>query len=245
MKKLIILAIVCVIFVGTASVPQCFCAEEIVFCCGRQEFTYNIANNTKKANNFYEDFELNKYNRFGTTQQKKELLAHMLNLGFETRVAVEYIYPNISKVINKIERTVNVKERNASLKVDANSKNVFLITPHVVGKRVDTQQIYENLAQKILTDQTLYITVTTSEIMPETVSADYQKFTHLRADFSTSIASSSADRKHNVKNALNSLNMVEVLPNETFSFNACVGRRTKENGYRQAKIIVGDEFVDG
>jgi len=71
------------------------------------------------------------------------------------------------------------------------------------------------------------------------------KFTNLRADFSTDISSSSADRKHNIKNALASLNKCEVAPGQTFSFNKTVGRRTKENGYRQAKIIVNNEFVEG
>ncbi|MCQ2564450.1 MAG: peptidoglycan binding domain-containing protein, partial [Clostridia bacterium] len=147
MKKLFILAIICVIFVGTASVPQCFCLEEIVFLCGKQEFVYTVDKNIKKSNNFYEEFELNKYNRFGTMEQKRELLEHMLNLGFETRVAVEYLYPNISKTINKIERTVNVQERDANLKIDTNTNKVFIITPQVIGKRVNTQQIYEDLAQ--------------------------------------------------------------------------------------------------
>ncbi len=245
MKKLIISSLVCVIFICALAVPQCFCLNEIVFVCDNKEFTYSVDKNIKKSRNFYEEFELNKYNRFGTTAQKKELLIRMLQLGFDKDVIIEYLYPNISKTIEKIERTINVKERDATLSTNSNTKDVFLIAPHVVGKMVNRWQIYEDLVQRILNDQELCVNVKTNKIIPHVVTEDYQKYTHLRADFSTSIASSSADRKHNVKNALNSLNFVEVLPSETFSFNECVGRRTTENGYRQAKIIVGDEFIDG
>ena len=41
------------------------------------------------------------------------------------------------------------------------------------------------------------------------------------------------------------MNKVEIAPNEIFSFNKTVGRRTAENGYREAKIIVNNEFVEG
>ena len=35
------------------------------------------------------------------------------------------------------------------------------------------------------------------------------------------------------------------MPGESFSFNKTVGRRTEENGFRRAKIIVGGQYTDG
>jgi len=87
--------------------------------------------------------------------------------------------------------------------------------------------------------------VPTTRIEPEILAKDYAVFTNLRADFSTSISTSSLDRKHNIKNAMNALNKVEIYPNQVFSFNKIVGERTENNGYRNAKIIVNNEFVEG
>jgi vancomycin resistance protein YoaR len=67
----------------------------------------------------------------------------------------------------------------------------------------------------------------------------------LRASFFTSYASSSAERKHNIALASKSLNNTFVDVNGEFSFNYTVGERTMKRGYKQAKIIVGGEFVDG
>jgi len=69
--------------------------------------------------------------------------------------------------------------------------------------------------------------------------------TNLRAKFSTNFSSSSADRKHNIRQAVKKINGYTVKPNETFSFNNVVGRRTEQNGYKVAKIISQGELVDG
>ncbi|MFR6055611.1 MAG: VanW family protein [Eubacteriales bacterium] len=67
----------------------------------------------------------------------------------------------------------------------------------------------------------------------------------LRAEFTTDYSKSAADRKHNIALAAKSLNDALVAPGEEFSFNRRVGERTKARGYKEAKIIVGGEFVEG
>ena len=67
----------------------------------------------------------------------------------------------------------------------------------------------------------------------------------LRASFYTSYSKSTEERKHNISLASKSLNNVFVDVNGEFSFNYTVGERTKKRGYKEAKIIVNGEFVDG
>lgn len=67
----------------------------------------------------------------------------------------------------------------------------------------------------------------------------------LRASFYTSYSNSSQERKHNIMLASKSINNTLVDVNGEFSFNYTVGERTQKRGYKQAKIIVGGEFVDG
>ncbi len=67
----------------------------------------------------------------------------------------------------------------------------------------------------------------------------------LRASFYTSFGSSTAERKSNIRLSTNSLNNVMIDVDGEFSFNKVVGERTEKRGYKNAKIIVGGEFVDG
>ncbi|MBE7087498.1 MAG: hypothetical protein E7369_04270 [Clostridiales bacterium] len=67
----------------------------------------------------------------------------------------------------------------------------------------------------------------------------------LRAEFSTYYATSTDERKHNVKIATDKLNGVLIDVGGEFSFNLTVGERTEKNGYKKAKIISYGEFVDG
>ncbi len=67
----------------------------------------------------------------------------------------------------------------------------------------------------------------------------------LRAQFYTSYKSSTIERKHNIALASSSLNNTFVDVGKEFSFNQTVGARTEKRGYKNSKIIVGGEFVDG
>lgn len=67
----------------------------------------------------------------------------------------------------------------------------------------------------------------------------------LRSSFYTTYSSSSEERKHNIKLASNSLNNTIVDAGGEFSFNLTVGARTERKGYKNAKIIVNGEFIDG
>lgn len=67
----------------------------------------------------------------------------------------------------------------------------------------------------------------------------------LRSSFYTTYSSSSEERKSNIKLCAKSINNTLVDVNGEFSFNTIVGPRTEKRGYKQAKIIVNGEFVDG
>ena len=67
----------------------------------------------------------------------------------------------------------------------------------------------------------------------------------LIAHFSTYYGESSENRKHNVELAARKINGTTLYPEDEFSFNDCVGRRTEANGFKSAFIIKDGEFVEG
>lgn len=52
-------------------------------------------------------------------------------------------------------------------------------------------------------------------------------------------------RTVNIDNAVSKLNDLQIPDGSTFSFNQTVGKRTVLAGYQEAKVVQGDEFVDG
>ncbi len=69
-------------------------------------------------------------------------------------------------------------------------------------------------------------------------------FRDVMSSYSTSFASSSANRASNVSLAAQSINGKILLPGESFSYNEALGRRTPEAGYKLAGAYVGGESVE-
>ena len=63
--------------------------------------------------------------------------------------------------------------------------------------------------------------------------------------FSTYFDASKTARAHNIALACERVAGNVLLPGETFSFNTAVGLRTAENGFLEAPIISGGEYVSG
>ena len=65
------------------------------------------------------------------------------------------------------------------------------------------------------------------------------------ASFSTYFSETDKGRCANIALAAARIDGIALQPYGDFSFNACVGERTAEKGYKQAKIIVNGEYVLG
>ena len=248
MKKLIVMCFICVIFSFLSlniGVVYAYSPEHLEFNYNGRVFDYYLEPNIKNSAVFSANYEINKYNRFGNLEDRVSLLKKMLELGFDKSIALEYLFPNLNKMLNTIEKNLYLAPRDAKLKINPNSNKVFLIEKEVVGRKLNKEKLIQDICFNYINNKKMCFNLEILTLTPNEKEKDFQKFSNLRADFSTNISSSTQDRKHNIKNALISLNKVEILPNQIFSFNKTVGKRTAENGYRNAKIIVNNEFVDG
>lgn len=219
--------------------------ENMEFFYNARAFEYKLKPNIKNSNVFSINQELNKFNRFKDKKTRQQLLLTMLNASIDVDVALNYLYPNLNLLITRMEKNIEKPAQNATLTTVSNSEKVFFIKRETEGLKLDKTKLYNQIATNYLLNKPMQFNLPTISIKPQVYACEFEKYTNLRADFSTNISSSSADRKHNIKNALNSLNMCEIAPDQMFSFNKTVGRRTMNNGYRPAKIIVNNEFVDG
>ncbi len=85
----------------------------------------------------------------------------------------------------------------------------------------------------------------TNKIYPALGKDFDSSFPYEIATYSTYYLSSNETRTKNIHEAVDHLNGVVIPAGETFSFNQTVGKRTVLAGYEAAKVVQGDEFVDG
>jgi len=85
----------------------------------------------------------------------------------------------------------------------------------------------------------------TAKIYPALNKDTNGNYTHRLAEYTTYYMSSNETRTVNIHNAVDKLNNLKIPAGSTFSFNQTVGKRTVLAGYKEAKVVEGDEFVDG
>lgn len=85
----------------------------------------------------------------------------------------------------------------------------------------------------------------TNKIYPALGKDFDSSFPYEIATYSTYYLSFNETRTKNIHEAVDHLNGVVIPAGETFSFNQTVGKRTVLAGYEAAKVVQGDEFVDG
>ena len=72
-----------------------------------------------------------------------------------------------------------------------------------------------------------------------------EAFPYLISEFSTNYIASNVNRTTNLKIAAGKINGKVIMPGEEFSFNQVVGKRTVEEGYKDAQIYADGGVVDG
>ena len=72
-----------------------------------------------------------------------------------------------------------------------------------------------------------------------------EAFPYLISEFSTKYDASNINRSKNLAIAAGKIDGLVLMPGDEFSFNQVVGKRTIEEGYRDAKIYQNGQVVDG
>lgn len=120
---------------------------------------------------------------------------------------------------------------------------VFTYTDGADGRRLNVEALCRaicvSLPKSVTTEAEIITTTPTKTLL------DVKNATVKLAEFSTDFSTSGANRRHNIALAASKLNNVTVEPNASFSFNATVGERTVEAGFKEAKIINNGEFIQG
>ena len=122
----------------------------------------------------------------------------------------------------------------------ANGK--MTVTPEVAGREIDKEE-----AKKYIDDiknggsATLKLVSIAPEVTEASINAEL--FGTVLGKFSTSYSTSSKNRSANVELAASKIDGIILMPNEEFSYNNAVGKRTAANGFKEAPVFENGETV--
>lgn len=183
--------------------------------------------------------EMQKSHRRGLSGKK--LIKKIKRLGFSNETATNYTLTGIDEKIDMIASEIETEPVCAKAIF---KNNTYSISPSRQGLKLDKEKLYADIVASISKEFSA-IRATTCPVRPQFVEEDILKATKLQGEFCTKYSSSSYGRKNNINLATQALNNTEILPDETFSFNDIVGKRSLDNGYKTANIIKDGAFVKG
>jgi vancomycin resistance protein YoaR len=162
----------------------------------------------------------------------------------------EYIHPlpgvpivNESKFISLMDE---VDKSTFTPPVDASLDGWGGIVPEKTGYRLDRALFEEQFYGYIFEGANFTLEVPMQPVYPR---VDSELMSSIRVKqiglYTTYYNSRNKNRSHNIQLAANAINNRVVFPNENFSFNETVGKRTETKGYMRAPVIVRGEVSEG
>ncbi len=125
--------------------------------------------------------------------------------------------------------------------------NPFVI-PEVYGIRLEQSEVDAVLEERNNGSTKSSFVIPLTVIEPEILSSEVgyrEPFSDVLAHVTTSLNVGNKPRTNNVELALGFVNGTILMPGEEFSYNDVVGERTYARGFKDAKIYVQGEVVDG
>lgn len=212
------------------------------FCYANSELNYEyiINYNNKKYQFNSNEIKLDLTKTQRENYHNLKSLNKLYNINFSKEECLDYVFPEISKIIEKLSKVVNINESGDQIRVKENSCELEYIYG-LSGKCINRLKFYEDCFEQIQ-NKTINVNLETIDYKH---GEDIKKIFTSKGCFSTNYSTSSLERKNNIKVALKSLDGIVIDEGEIFSFNEITGKRNEENGYMQAKIIKNGTFALG
>lgn len=138
------------------------------------------------------------------------------------------------KVIDNYASKINVPAKDASI----DSHTWMLTVKERPGKRVNVEKTLDALLKSNEGDKKKLIT---EEVNPGVTSEMLKSNCITIGTYTTPLLDKQVSRVNNIEIAANKIDFKKLTPDEEFSFNKTVGRRTEVKGYEDAPIIIKTE----
>ena len=189
--------------------------------------------------------EVIEYGREGNIFNKKKVENQINENGLYVNVPFDDMFGGIENKVDTVVADIENKHKKHEIIFNPESEVMFMLNEGNKGYVVDRDSLYKQISGAVNSGENTVIEIPVQEIIPQNTLEEFISQISLRAKFSTDYSKSTTDRKNNVCLALSKFNGMIVEPNQEISFNQTTGARTIENGYKNAKIIIGGKYVSG
>ncbi|OPJ63980.1 VanW family protein [Clostridium oryzae] len=171
----------------------------------------------------------------------------LIKKGINQIYSVNFIYNEdyIDSFVNRIEKDINAEPVNANI-VEKGHGSIE-INPDINGRKLDKEKLEKELKEEVRSKNTKNMIIRAHTIeytAPITVNKLSVINTRI-ASFTTDFSSSPDGRCRNIELSSKSINGRLIMPGQNFSFNAAVGKRTTERGYRTAPVLADGRVDSG
>ena len=175
-------------------------------------------------------------------REKRQVAAN----GLDIPVLLHMDRELMERYVDGLTTDLTAAPRDARFHV--NNDDTITIIPAQDGLKVNYDVLATDLMALSKTRGSLApVELQMSVVTPLRTTADVENMglKGLLAVFGTSFDPSIRSRAYNIKVAAAALDGVLLTPGQEFSFNDVVGPRSSEAGYKNAPVIINNEFVDG
>lgn len=185
------------------------------------------------------------YGREGNIFAKKKVENKIKSDGLNVNISYKNVLGGIEDKLEGIISEVESAGQVANIVFNPDQEEMFSLSEGKNAVKVNRDELFLAIDDALEVGLIVDIEIPTTEVVPEADKEELLKKITLRSSFKTSYATSSVDRKSNVKKALSAFNGMIVAPGEEVSFNETTGPRTIDSGYKQANIIMNGVYVAG
>ncbi|WP_371025229.1 VanW family protein [Paraclostridium ghonii] len=163
-----------------------------------------------------------------------------LRLGKNIKLNVDTHYDEnkLKEYIKSLSEEINISPVDSSITIE-NDK--FNVSKEKYGISINQEKLFDKINEKIMNKDFGNTDIPTEPINPKYT---YEKLSNINVvlgEYETKFKLKNQNRVSNIKLAINKINNVLVDSNEEFSFNSIIGRRSVEQGFKHAPIIVNGE----
>ncbi|MDQ7843474.1 MAG: VanW family protein [Armatimonadota bacterium] len=179
--------------------------------------------------------------RAGPWWLRARTTAHLISSGLRVPLRVSVDRRALRRLVAGLAAELAPRPQDAQVTVERGM--VVVVRPGRPGLTLDVEATVREIAWALASGaETAEAVVAVAE--PGFTTAEAEELRAPLARYSTVVAGD-ANRVHNVALAAGYLRGRILAPGETFSYNAAVGPRTAERGFREAPVLVDDELVPG
>lgn len=178
--------------------------------------------------------------RKGSFLQKYQERYRAIYYGYSLPLKLNYNQYKLQAILNSISQSIERECQNASLRYDGST---IKISPAIIGRKVDIPKNLDNISANLSNNFSSNIELIVNDVNPEISTDDLSNINGVLAAYTTQFDPGDKNRTKNIVLAARSIDSIIVRPGQIFSFNANVGPRLAQYGYKEAPVFIDGKLV--